>query len=107
MGLTERQIDKALESTMVGSDPVSFQNPGSFEVTVESLMWRLKPLQHSAVSNSVREKLEKAEGYVQKYSEGHIFEGLAIIAISDIVNDPEVVEAIIAGSTPRKRIGRD
>lgn len=99
MELTEKQLDKALESTMDGSDPVSFQNPGSLDVTVESLMQRLEPLQNEAVPTSVREKLEKAEGYVQEYTEGHISEERAIKAISEMVNDPEVVEAIARAIT--------
>jgi len=94
MGITEKQLDKALESTMDASDPVAFQNPGSKEVTVESLMQLLEPLQNEAVPSSVREKLDKAEGYVQEYTEGHIAEELAIKAISELVNDPEVVEAV-------------
>jgi hypothetical protein len=94
MELTEKQLDKALESTMDGSDPVSFQNPGSRDVTVDSLMHRFEPLEHEMLKASMREKLEKAEGYVQEFSEGHISEGRAIEAISEIVNDPEVVEAI-------------
>jgi hypothetical protein len=94
MEFSEKQLDKALESTMDGSDPVSFQNPGSFEVSVESLMRRLEPLRNEAVPTSVREKLEKVEGYVQDYTKGHISEERVIKAISEIVNDPEVVEAI-------------
>ena len=94
MELTEKQLDKALESTMDGSDPLSFQNPGSRDPTVESLMQQLEPLQNEAVPTSVREKLEKAEGYVQEYTQGYISEERAIREISEMIGDPEVVEAI-------------
>ena len=94
MEFTEKQLDKALESTMDASDPVAFQNPGSQEVTIESLMQWLEPLQNEAVPTSVREKLDKAEGYVQEFTAGHISEEHARKAISEMVNDPEVVEAV-------------
>jgi hypothetical protein len=94
MELTEKQLDKALESIIDGSDPLSFQNPGSRDLTVESLMERLEPLQNEAVPTSVREKLEKAEGYAQEYTQGHISEERAIREISEMIGDPEVVEAI-------------
>jgi hypothetical protein len=98
MELTEKQLDKALESTTDGSDPVSFQNPGSRDLTVESLMQQLEPLQNEAVQSSVREKLEKAEGYVLEYTRGHISEERAIREISEMIADPEVVEAILRAS---------
>jgi hypothetical protein len=91
---TERQLDKALESTMDGSDPISYQNPASLEVTVDSLMQQLEPLQNETVPSSVREKLEKAEGYVKEYTDGQISEERAIKVVSELVNDSEVVEAI-------------
>jgi uncharacterized protein (UPF0147 family) len=79
---------------MDGSDPISYQNPASLEVTVESLMQQLEPLQNETVPSSVREKLEKAEGYVKEYTDGQISEKRAIKVVSELVNDSEVVEAI-------------
>ena len=98
MELTEKQLDKARESIMDGSYPASFQNPGSRDVTVESLMLRFALLAKEALTASVLEKLEKAEGYAQMFSEGHISERRAIEEISETVNDPEVAEATARAS---------